>query len=548
MSATRELRTLIRASADCTPVEDAAEQHPARDLERLAYYDPVTGLPNRILFHDRLVQSIKRSRRYGRSLAVLFLDLDGFKRVNDTMGHGVGDRVLAEVGRRVAGVLRATDTVSRLGGDEFAVLLPDVTPDDAAKVASKIIAAVRAPLALGDESLAISTSVGIAISPQDAASPEELLHLADGAMYEVKASGRDDYRFHSPEVQAQALALLRREQELRRALAEDQLVLHYQPLFDLRTGQVRTVEALLRWNHPRLGLLNPGRFLPLAEHARLIPPLGQWVMTRAFRCAQAWRAAGDPAVRMAVNMAPEEFELPNTADRVAALLIETGFLPSLVEIEITETTAMANPEKTAETLADLWALGIRVAIDDFGTGYSSLSYLQRFPLSTLKMDRSFIRCLIEDPGARTLVSTMVGMAHCMNLEVVAEGVETRAQLEFLINGGCDLVQGFLTGRPMPEPQLRAFLKTGRSCVPRRTPGALPPAQVAGTGRTGRISLPYSKHLPRRLAGGGCDSAGSRRRPSGIGRRTCPASPRSESGVRRSQFVMAGPRSLFHRGR
>ena len=505
MSTSRQLRSLIRAGAECAPEEPAPEQHPARDLERLAYYDSVTGLPNRILFHDRLVQSIKRSRRYGRSLAVLFLDLDGFKRVNDTLGHGVGDRLLAEVGRRLVAVLRATDTVSRLGGDEFAVLLPDVTPDDAAEVAGKIIAAVRAPLDLGDESLMISTSVGIAISPQDAASPDELLHLADGAMYQVKASGRDGFGFHSREVQAQAVALFRREQELRLALTDNQLVLHYQPLFDLRTGQVRTVEALVRWNHPRLGLLNPGRFLPLAEHARLVLPLGQWVMAEAFRCARAWRDSGGPAVRMAVNMAPEEFELPHTADRVAALLIAADFLPSLVEIEITETTAMANPEKTAETLADLWALGIRVAIDDFGTGYSSLSYLQRFPLSALKMDRSFVHCLTEDPGARTLVSTMVGMAHCMNLEVVAEGVETKAQLEFLIGGGCDLVQGFLTGRPMPEVQLRTFLKTGRSCISSRTPAALPPARVADSGRTGRLSLPYSQHPGRRRLGGDCGS-------------------------------------------
>ena len=242
----------------------------ARDLRKLAYYDSVTGLPNRILFHDRLIQAIERARRYGLSLAVLFLDLDEFKRVNDTLGHVMGDRLLTEIGRRLHATLRASDTVSRLGGDEFTVLLPDVSAGDAAGLARKIIDAVCSPLALGDESIEIGTSVGIAMFPQDAASPDELLHLADGAMYAVKANGRHGYRFHSPEVQALAIELVRWEQELRQALAQDQLVLHYQPLFDLRTGQVRAIEALVRWNHPRLGLLNPERFLPLAERTRLL--------------------------------------------------------------------------------------------------------------------------------------------------------------------------------------------------------------------------------------------------------------------------------------
>ena len=438
----------------------------ARDLRKLAYYDSVTGLPNRILFHDRLIQAIERARRYGLSLAVLFLDLDEFKRVNDTLGHVMGDRLLTEIGRRLHATLRASDTVSRLGGDEFTVLLPDVSAGDAAGLARKIIDAVCSPLALGDESIEIGTSVGIAMFPQDAASPDELLHLADGAMYAVKANGRHGYRFHSPEVQALAIELVRWEQELRQALAQDQLVLHYQPLFDLRTGQVRAIEALVRWNHPRLGLLNPERFLPLAERTRLIVSVSEWVMTHAFRRARAWREAGDPPVRMAVNVAAQQLEQPHAAGRIAALLIGTEFPPSLVELEITEASAMTNPEKTAQTLAELAGLGVRIAIDDFGTGCSSLSHLQRFPLCTLKMDRSFVRCLTEDPAARTLVGTMIGMARNLKLDVVAEGVETKDQLDFLTAGGCDLAQGSLLGRPMPEVPLRALLQSGRSWHPR----------------------------------------------------------------------------------
>ncbi|MBI5499225.1 MAG: EAL domain-containing protein [Deltaproteobacteria bacterium] len=474
-------------AATCGPTAVSVAASPEiRDLRRLAYYDSVTGLPNRILFRDRLVQSIERSRRTGLSLAVLFLDLDEFKQVNDTLGHVTGDRVLAEIGQRLLAALRASDTVSRLGGDEFTVLLPDVAAADAAGIARKIIVAVRAPLAMGDPSIQISTSVGIAMYPQDAATPDALLHLADGAMYTVKANGRNDYRFHSPDVQALAVEAVRREQELRLALDKGQFVLHYQPLFDLRTGRVRAVEALLRWNHPRLGLLKPGRFLPLAERSRLIVPLGEWVMTRAFGRARAWREAGDPPVRMAVNVSPQQLEQPHAADRIAALLIETGFPPSLVELEITETTAMADPEKTSETLAELTALGIRIAIDDFGTGYSSLEYLQRFPLATLKMDRSFIRGLTDDPAACTLVSTMIGMARNMKLDVVAEGVETREQFEFLIAGGCDLGQGYLLGRPMPEVPLRAFLQTGRTWVPRCNRSTPPAALAAGAGGPERM--------------------------------------------------------------
>ncbi|MBI5486686.1 MAG: EAL domain-containing protein [Deltaproteobacteria bacterium] len=437
----------------------------ARELEQLAFYDPVTGLPNRTLFQDRLLQAIHRARRSGQPLAVFFLDLDGFKRVNDALGHRVGDLLMAEVGRRLASGLRASDTVARIGGDEFSVVLPDVEPADAALVARKMLAAVAAPFQYGPQKVAVSASIGIAVFPADAESPDELLALADEAMYESKGRGPDGYRFYSRTMHARSLAQLRLECDLRRALEDGCLNLHYQPQLDVRTGRIAAVEALVRWHHPRLGTLPPARFLPIAREAGLLAHLGDWVMRRAFGRARAWRDAGGPPLRMAVNVSAEQLGLPDAVDRVAAALIDSRLEPRFAELEITESVAMANPERTAETLMDLRALGVRVAIDDFGTGYSSLSYLQRFPLGALKVDRTFVQGVDGDPDAASIVSIIVALARKLGLEVVAEGVETRGQLDVLVRAGCDLVQGFLLGRPIPEVPLRALLASGSQNAP-----------------------------------------------------------------------------------
>jgi diguanylate cyclase (GGDEF)-like protein/PAS domain S-box-containing protein len=471
-----------------------AAQRRTGDLERLAYYDPVTGLPNRILFRDRLTQAISHAGRSGQPLAVLFLDLDDFKRVNDTLGHRVGDQLLVEIARRLAACLRASDTVSRLAGDEFTVILPDVaSAGDVAQVVAKVLQAVAAPLRLRSHVVSVTTSVGIALYPQDADNPDELIHRADSAMYEVKQAGRNGYRFYSRHAQVQSAERMALEQDLRRALERHEFVLHYQPLIDLRTGDIRAVEALVRWRHPRHGLVAPARFIPLAEQSRLIVPLGEWVMREAFGRAKAWRDAGLPPLVMAVNMAAQQLDQHKPADQLARILIETGLEPSAAEIEITESNAMRNPDATIETLLDLKALGIRVAIDDFGTGYSSLSYLQRFPIGALKIDRSFVRAVADDPGAAAIAAAIIGLAHSLDLEVVAEGVETRAQLEFLRAHACDQVQGFLCSRALPEESLVRLLSAHPRLVTRR--GAEPAPRP-----TAEPWLPAPRAAPGRASG------------------------------------------------
>jgi len=422
----------------------------ASEMERLAHFDPLTGLPNRILLLDRLRQAMAQAKRAERMVAVLFLDLDGFKRVNDRLGHALGDQLLVAVGERLGSCLRAADTVCRLGGDEFVVVLPEVNgASDVVPVARKILEASAAPFTLRDRDASITTSIGVALYPHDGETTEALVAAADSAMYRAKEAGRNTYRFYSKEMHEQAVALAQLESDLRGALDRGEFVLHYQPRVDLRSGRVRGVEALIRWRQPQGALVPPSKFIPMAEELKLIVPIGEWVLEEAFRQARAWDAAGVPPLRVSVNLAAEHLEQPGLAHRIAAVLMRTGLEPSRAEIEVTETSAMRRPDKTIETLLEMKAIGLRVSIDDFGTGYSSLGYLRRFPIDALKIDRSFIRDLSDDPGAATITRGIIALGHNLGLEIVAEGVETRAQLAFLREHGCDEVQGFLTGRPVP---------------------------------------------------------------------------------------------------
>jgi diguanylate cyclase (GGDEF)-like protein/PAS domain S-box-containing protein len=437
-----------------------------QELERLAHYDALTGLPNRILFRDRLQQALNQAERGGAMVAVLFLDLDGFKAVNTDLGHRSGDLLLAAVGRRLASCIRASDTIARHGGDEFVIVLPDVVdPDTAGVVARKILDSFAQPFELEEHEVRVSTSVGIALYPQDAREIDELVKDADEAMYQAKELGRGTSRFFSGETQKKAQQRLALEAELRRAIERNELVLHYQPRIDLRTGAIVGVEALVRWMHPREGMIPPGRFIPIAEQSRLIARIDDWVLRAACRQQRAWQDDGLPEIRMAVNLSASQFETKDLPARVARLLIDTGVPPRTFELELTESTAMDNPDGAVGTLLELKSIGVHASIDDFGTGYSSLAYLKRFPIDALKIDRSFVRDLGSDPDDAAIATAVIRVGHSLGLQVIAEGVETREQLGFLRDNDCDEIQGFLASRPVPPETIAGYLAGARKLLP-----------------------------------------------------------------------------------
>jgi diguanylate cyclase (GGDEF)-like protein len=446
-------RGAIGASLDVTERKRAEEQ-----VRSLAYRDPLTTLPNRLLFQDRLAVAVAQAHRHRRPLAVVFLDLDRFKVINDSLGHSVGDRLIREVSTRLRTCLREGDTVARLGGDEFTLLLPDIGQAvDAAKVTAKVLDLLRLPFDIEGRELFVTASAGISLYPDDGSDAEALLKHADTAMYRAKELGRDNYQLYTPAMSATALERLALESSLRKALAQEELVLYYQPVFD-RTGQVHGFEALLRWRHPELGLVPPAEFIPLAEVTGLILPMGPWVLRSA--CAQAWIwQERYPGLSVAVNLSPRQFQEPGLVGHVTDALADTGLDPRLLELEITETNAMQNAPTAIQTLRELKALGVRLSIDDFGTGYSSLSYLRRFPIDTLKIDQSFIHDIGADPDAAAIASAVIALAHTLKLDVVAEGVETREQLEFLAASGCDRMQGYLLSPPVPAERCDELLHT-----------------------------------------------------------------------------------------
>jgi diguanylate cyclase (GGDEF)-like protein/PAS domain S-box-containing protein len=438
-----------------------------RALAHQALHDHLTGLPNRSLLLDRLSQAVARLGRADTRLGVLFFDLDHFKVINDSLGHDAGDRVLQAVAARVAGVLRPTDTLARLGGDEFVVVCEALEgPDDASAVADRIARALAPPIDEGEDELIVGASIGVVVTGDDHADPAGLIRDADAAMYRAKEQGRGRAELFDEGMRVRVVGRLRKERALRRALQRDELRVHYQPVVSLPDLGVTGVEALVRWEHPERGLLAPAEFVPLAEETGLILELGDWVLAEACRQAAAWTGVlgEDRTLEVAVNLSTKQLSQADLAKRVAALLERYGLPPAQVALclEITESLMLEDPMVTGGLLGDLARLGVRLAIDDFGTGYSSLAYLRRFPVHTLKVDRSFVSGLGLDADSRAVVAAIVELAHALGLEVVAEGVEEQVQLQALVDLGCDRAQGFLFAHPAP-PEALAELLSRRSC-------------------------------------------------------------------------------------
>jgi diguanylate cyclase (GGDEF)-like protein/PAS domain S-box-containing protein len=454
--------TLLGAEADRviegTLIDITQRKDAERQLVHQAYHDALTGLPNRMLFEDRLTHALGLARRNSRGLAVLFLDLDQFKLVNDTLGHAAGDRLLQMVAARLRQSVRQSDTVARVGGDEFNLLLPDVSRGgQAAKMAEKILATVSEPVDVDRHRLYITTSIGISLFPADGDSAGALLTSADIAMYRAKELGRNGYQLCTPAMNARSLERLTLESDLREGLERLEFRLFYQPQVDIATGRAVGVEALLRWQHPTRGLVSPGAFIAVAEETRLIVPIGEWVLRRACEQAVAWQAAGLPELRVAVNLSAVQFQQSALPAGIRRILGETRLDPRLLELEVTESAAMQNATLTVEVLAALRGMGLRIAIDDFGTGHASLAYLKQFPIDALKLDSGFVADIETSREGRAIVKAIIGLAHDLGIRVIAEGVETDGQLRFLAESGCDEYQGFLASPPLLPAELRPLL-------------------------------------------------------------------------------------------
>ena len=431
-------------------------------LSYLAHYDGVTGVANRALFVDHLRLAMVDAERHGRMVGVLFLDLDRFKTINDTLGHEVGDMLLKVVATRLQNTLRAGDTVARLAGDEFTIALAGLRDaDEAGRVTRRIQETFSKPIDLQGNRLVVSASIGVALYPSDDLSIDGLLKHADAAMYRAKDNGGNNFQFYSADMETRARERLALELNLRKAIENDELVLHYQPQVDVKTGRIVGVEALVRWQQPGRGLVPPSEFIPIAEESGLIVQIGDWVLRTACRQQCAWRAAGY-AVRMAVNLSARQFERDDLASSIRNLLRETGMEAAALELELTESMLVKNPEKAIATLDDLDRMGISLGIDDFGTGYSSLGYLKRFPLDTLKIDRSFVNDLPHNADDRVIAEAIIGLARSLGMEVVAEGVETSEQLEFLAHHGCNMIQGYLYSRPLPADDIARLLRAPKA--------------------------------------------------------------------------------------
>jgi len=431
------------------------------ELSHQAQHDFLTGLPNRSLVNDRITQAISFARRYRKQLAVMFVDLDLFKRINDSLGHAVGDRLLQEVASRIVACVRRSDTVGRHGGDEFVVLLSQVGhAEDAVFIARKILSSLANGYLIDQKHLQINASIGVSTFPDDGQDAETLIHRVDTAVYEAKNLGRDNYQFFRPEMQARVVEWQSLEGSLRCALERNEFILMYQPKIDLHTGEISGVEALLRWKHPERGLIQPLKFVPIAEESGLIVPIGHWVLLEACRQARLWTAAGLPPVRIAVNVSALQFASKDFLSSVHAALISTGMDPRNLELEFTETVLMEDAESAMQTLRALKAIGVQLAIDDFGVGYSSFSYLRKFPLDALKVDRSFINDISSNPDNATILSALINIGKSLKHRVVAEGVETEEQLHFLQKEGCSEGQGYFFCRPVIAEKFAQFLERG----------------------------------------------------------------------------------------
>jgi diguanylate cyclase (GGDEF)-like protein/PAS domain S-box-containing protein len=430
-------------------------------LNYLANHDALTGLPNRILYLERLSLALAHAHRNRKLVAVMFFDLDRFKIINDTLGHNAGDQLLQEVGERVAAILREDDTVARMGGDEFTVILEGVCDEqDAIQVAQKIIDVIAHPVDLGGQEVFITASVGISIYPNDGSDAHALVKNADAAMYRAKEQGKNNYQFFKADMNTRAFERLALENSLRRALERNEFELHYQPQVDLGTGQVVGAEALIRWRHPDMGLVSPERFISIAEETGMILQIGEWVLRAACTQNKAWQDAGFPPLQVAVNLSARQFKQKNLVGMIETVLAETGLAAEFLELEITEGVIMEHATETIATLTSMKELGLQLSIDDFGTGYSSLSYLKRFPIDTLKIDRSFVRDITTDQEDAAITTAVIALAHSLKLMVIAEGVESAEQLAFLREHGCDEIQGYYFSVPLSVADFTARMENG----------------------------------------------------------------------------------------
>jgi diguanylate cyclase (GGDEF)-like protein/PAS domain S-box-containing protein len=441
-------------------VRDVTERAQSEQtIRRLAYHDALTDLPNRALFTDRLTVALAQSRRLHQPVAVVFLDIDRFKMINDTLGHAAGDDVLRSIGAELSTLVRDGDTVARIGGDEFTLLLTGVGGDESiAAVAGRILETIRRPRTVGEQEIHVTTSIGIAIFPQDGDDAETLLRNADTAMYRAKAQGRDNFQTYTPAMSDEIVRRVSTESDLRRALDRSEFAVYYQPQLDRATWEIAGAEALIRWHHPVRGLVLPGDFISVAEETGLIVPIGEWVLRAACRENKIWQDMGLPPITVTVNLSARQFQQANLVAMIAGVLAETGLKARYLELEITEGTTIKDPEFAAAVIQELRDMGVRVSIDDFGTGYSSLNYLKRFRLDRLKIDRSFIDELTTSPNDAAITSAVIAIAHSLGLGVVAEGVETQEQLDFLVKHDCDTFQGYYIGRPEPAIMLQGLLQ------------------------------------------------------------------------------------------
>jgi diguanylate cyclase (GGDEF)-like protein/PAS domain S-box-containing protein len=433
----------------------------ALEMAQLAEHDFLTGLPNRMLLNDRVSRAIASAPRHMKKVAVLFLDLDGFKHINDSLGHAIGDKLLQSIAKRLGNCVRGADTVSRQGGDEFVVLLSEVElSEDAAIAARRMLRAVAELHSVDQHDLHVTTSIGVSVYPDDALDAETLIKNADTAMYQAKENGRQSYQFFRPAMNIRAVERQSIEESLRRALERKEFSLHYQPKIDLRTGEITGAEALLRWTHPVRGPISPAQFIPIAEDCGLILPIGNWVLREACKQAREWLDADLPLGTMAVNISAMDFLNEKFLEGIFANLQETGLDPRSLELELTESVLMKHAGTAESSLKALRARGVHLAVDDFGTGYSSLSYLRRFPVDALKIDQSFVRQITTTPEETSIVAAVISMGRSLKLRVIAEGVETQDELAFLQAHHCDEAQGYYFSRPVPPQQFAQLLKTG----------------------------------------------------------------------------------------
>jgi diguanylate cyclase (GGDEF)-like protein/PAS domain S-box-containing protein len=428
-------------------------------INHMAYYDVLTDLPNRVLYNDRLSNALSNARCRQELLAVLFIDLDRFKNVNDSLGHALGDKLLQSVSKRLSGCLRECDTIARVGGDEFTILLPMLNHvEDAAKISQRLLDIMETPFYCDGYEFNITTSIGISIYPYDGEDVENLLKNSDTALYRAKERGRNNYQLYNPSMNASSLKLMSLENDLRKALERDEFIIHYQPQINIETGMITGMEALLRWNHPELGIIFPADFISLAEETGLIIQIDEWVLRNACRQNKAWQEMGYAPLKLAVNISSRQFQQHKLCSLVEGILHETGLNSRFLELELTESMVMHNAYYALSVLNKLKHMGINIALDDFGTGYSSFGYLKRFPVDTLKIDKTFIRDVAADDNNGVITTAIIALAHSMKRNVVAEGVETHEELEFLKKHGCNKIQGNLIGSPVSSKEFEALLK------------------------------------------------------------------------------------------